>query len=286
MYSLSSAVVGEHVVTISASDALSGQSDMLTLSYFVKDLSDTTAPVVSLSSPAQSDEITAPVNVTGAVSDDNLTRWLLFYRRSGAPATEFTVLAEGAAIVADSVLAEFDPSMLRNGQYQIVLQAEDAMTSIRQELTAVTTQLNLVQSYYDRQLAQITDLYDAQAQLAAVQSEELILQSELELARDALRSLHGGFARAELEIGDRRLRLQRLLGKQRSDAEEVGDGVANHELAIGALRPGVRTRPKFSQRVVHSTGSSAASAAHAASTSVDRSPITASLSAPARSRNA
>lgn len=75
--------------------------------------------------------------------------------------------------------------------YFDVLQAEDALTSIRSELNAVTTQLTLVESYYERQLTQITDLYDAQAQLAAVQSEELALQSDLAIAREVLRSLAG-----------------------------------------------------------------------------------------------
>ena len=76
-------------------------------------------------------------------------------------------------------------------KYFNVLQAEDALTSIGSELEAVTNQLNLVQSYYDRQLAQITDLYDAQAALAAVEAEQLALQSEVDLARDALRSVSG-----------------------------------------------------------------------------------------------
>ena len=75
--------------------------------------------------------------------------------------------------------------------YFDVLQAEDALTSIRSELNALATQLTLVESYYERQLAQITDLYDAQAQLAAVQAEELALQSELEVAREVLRSIAG-----------------------------------------------------------------------------------------------
>ena len=93
---------------------------------------------------------------------------------------EAEYFAQLGALLTDVASAYFD-----------VLQAEDALTSIRSELNAVTTQLNLVQSYYDRQLAQITDLYDAQAQLAAVQSQELSLQSELEIAREVLRSLAG-----------------------------------------------------------------------------------------------
>lgn len=76
-------------------------------------------------------------------------------------------------------------------RYLDVLEAEDALTSIRAELNAVATQLELVQNYYDRQLVQITDLVDAQSQLAAVQAEEVRLQSELELAREILRSTSG-----------------------------------------------------------------------------------------------
>ena len=76
-------------------------------------------------------------------------------------------------------------------KYFDVLQSEDALESIRSELNAVTNQLNLIQSYYDRQLAQITDLYEARARLAAVQAEQLVLQSELALTRDALRSATG-----------------------------------------------------------------------------------------------
>jgi len=76
-------------------------------------------------------------------------------------------------------------------KYFAVLLAEDALESILSELNAVTNQLNLIQSYFDRQLAQITDLYEVQARLSAVQAEQLMLQSELALAREALRSATG-----------------------------------------------------------------------------------------------
>ncbi|MFM1895628.1 MAG: hypothetical protein RLZZ385_702 [Pseudomonadota bacterium] len=101
-----------------------------------------------------------------------------------------------AYLVEDQLEAEYynELSVLLTDvaeKYFNVLQAEDALTSIRSELEAVTNQLSLVQSYYDRQLTQITDLYEAQATLAAVQAEQLARQSELELARDALRSVSG-----------------------------------------------------------------------------------------------
>ncbi|MCH7816364.1 MAG: TolC family protein [Proteobacteria bacterium] len=76
-------------------------------------------------------------------------------------------------------------------KYLNVLLAEDALDSIASELEAVTNQRNQIQSYYDRQLAQITDLYQVQASEAAVQSEQLQLQSDLALSREALRSTTG-----------------------------------------------------------------------------------------------
>lgn len=72
-----------------------------------------------------------------------------------------------------------------------VLQAEDALGSIAAEIEAVTNQRDQIQSLYDLQLSQITDLYEAEAALAAVEAEELLLQSELALAQEALRSVSG-----------------------------------------------------------------------------------------------
>ncbi|MEX0619746.1 MAG: TolC family outer membrane protein [Pseudohongiellaceae bacterium] len=76
-------------------------------------------------------------------------------------------------------------------KYFNVLQASDAVESSLSEQEAVTTQLELIQSYYDRQLVQITDLYEAQARVAAVRAELLDLQNQLALSREALRSITG-----------------------------------------------------------------------------------------------
>ncbi|NQV69502.1 MAG: TolC family protein [Pseudohongiella sp.] len=76
-------------------------------------------------------------------------------------------------------------------KYFNVLQADDALNSIASELDAVSNQLNQIQSLYDRQLAQITDLYQAQASVAAVEAQQLQLQTELALHREALRSASG-----------------------------------------------------------------------------------------------
>lgn len=113
-----------------------------------------------------------------------LFNWQAFSARRAAYLTEDQLEAEyfnELAVVLTDVAEK----------YFNVLQAEDALTSVASELEAVTNQLNLIQSYYDRQLAQITDLYEAQATLAAVQAEQLALESELALAQDALRSASG-----------------------------------------------------------------------------------------------
>jgi outer membrane protein len=76
-------------------------------------------------------------------------------------------------------------------KYFDVLLASDALNSIASELDAVSNQLDQIQSMYDRQLAQITDLYQAQASLAAVEAQQLKLQTELAMRREALRSASG-----------------------------------------------------------------------------------------------
>ena len=76
-------------------------------------------------------------------------------------------------------------------KYLNVLEAQDALSSIASELEAVKNQLEQIQSLYELQLTQVTDLYQAQASLASVQAEQLRLQSELRLSEVQLRSVSG-----------------------------------------------------------------------------------------------
>ena len=77
------------------------------------------------------------------------------------------------------------------GKYFNVLQSEDALESMVSELEAVSNQLDQIQSLYDRQLARVTDLYQVQASLAAVEAQQLQLQVQLALNREALFSVSG-----------------------------------------------------------------------------------------------
>ncbi|MES9854782.1 MAG: RHS repeat-associated core domain-containing protein [Candidatus Thiodiazotropha sp. L084R] len=95
------------------------------LFYAVGDSEDNNEPVITFVSPTENSTITAPVEVIGSVTDDNLAEWLLFYRRADADSDDYTVLATGTGNISEQVLATFDPSSLTNGIYQIVLQATD-----------------------------------------------------------------------------------------------------------------------------------------------------------------
>ena len=76
-------------------------------------------------------------------------------------------------------------------RYLGVLLAQDSITSIGAELEAVENQLNQIQSLFSLQLAQITDLRQAEASLAAVQAEQLRLQAEFAIAQERLRAISG-----------------------------------------------------------------------------------------------
>ena len=80
-------------------------------------------------------------------------------------------------------------------RYFNVMQARDALESIVSEIEALRNQLDQVQNLFDRQLAQVTDLYQVQASLAAAEAQQLQLEADLALSRESLRSISG------LEVG-------------------------------------------------------------------------------------
>ena len=81
-------------------------------------------------------------------------------------------------------------------RYLNVLFAQDSLTSVAAEVDAVSNQLNQIQSLFSLQLAQITDLRQAEASLTAVQAEQLRLQAELAIAQEQLRAITG------IEVGE------------------------------------------------------------------------------------
>ena len=113
--------MGRHDVVITTSDG--AQTESFSLFYAVADASDITAPIVNINSPDDLSEVTAPTSIIGTVQDDNLIDVLLAYKRTDQ--TEFTILYRGVDAFNNQAIAEFDPTVLVNGSYHILLQATD-----------------------------------------------------------------------------------------------------------------------------------------------------------------
>ena len=113
-----------------------------------------------------------------------LFNWATFYRRSQADSELDQAEAEYYYELS-SLLTEVAD------KYFEVLQAQGEVTSRAKELDAVKNQLSQIQGKFDRQLAQITDLLQAKASTASVEAELVQLQSNLDLAREGLRSVSG-----------------------------------------------------------------------------------------------
>lgn len=91
----------------------------------------------NLTSPLDTASVTAPTDVVGSVTGEDVAEWTLSYRAKGEPGAR--VFARGtAAAPAGSVLGRFDPTQLRNGLYEILLTATDG------EGASVTVRLDVV----------------------------------------------------------------------------------------------------------------------------------------------
>jgi RHS repeat-associated protein len=114
---------GDYAIVASASDA-AGNTGLATTTLTVIDTSDTQAPTVDLTSPADDAVIRSPVEVRGTATDDNL----LYYTLEVAPVGggPFTEIFRGDTPVVDGVLGTFDPSGLANDAYVLRLTAVDA----------------------------------------------------------------------------------------------------------------------------------------------------------------
>ncbi len=121
--SVSASALGRHTLQAVVSDdyeTAHGEG-----SFLVIDAGDTTPPVVDLIAPSDNAEITAPTPVRITVQDAQLVEWTLHFRESNSPDAPLTRMASGTENVNDAAVAEFDPTLLLNGQYTIYLQATD-----------------------------------------------------------------------------------------------------------------------------------------------------------------
>jgi len=117
------ATPGVHTLVVTLTDgAATGTS---TTTFGVVDPADQAAPVVTIGSPVADSRITAPVPVIGTVSDANLLNWFLAIRSANTPNAATSVIARGTGNVSNAALGTFDPTLLMNGQYVVILHAVD-----------------------------------------------------------------------------------------------------------------------------------------------------------------
>ncbi|WP_165840151.1 Ig-like domain-containing protein [Motiliproteus coralliicola] len=113
--------IGSHEIIATVTDQQS--TTVQTASFSVRDETDTTAPLVSFISPEFDSRITAPVDVIATVEDDNLTRYRVLVSPKGQQ--RWQQIGEGSTNITEGVVASFDPTLLVNGQYDLIVQAED-----------------------------------------------------------------------------------------------------------------------------------------------------------------
>ena len=92
----------------------------------VRSAGDNSPPVVIISTPADDAQVTQPVDVIGSVSDASLRYWRLGLRPGNSPTVPAIILGEGDQPVSNAVLGKVDPTLMFNGVYVLILDAEDA----------------------------------------------------------------------------------------------------------------------------------------------------------------
>ncbi|MFC3700202.1 putative Ig domain-containing protein [Reinekea marina] len=102
--------------------------------YFtVVDPSDSTPPTITLHSPTDNATVTAPTDVIATIQDANLRQWQLIVSEQDSAPTDYQIIATGNSNVDNGVIGQFDPTLLTNGQYQLVIFAEDTNGLVTQE---------------------------------------------------------------------------------------------------------------------------------------------------------
>ena len=89
---------------------------------------DTTPPVVEFISPEPDTKLTMPTEIIGTASDENLTMYKLEYSIKGE--NNYIEISRGTKSVENDVLGVIDPTLMRNGIYDVRLTAEDKSGNI------------------------------------------------------------------------------------------------------------------------------------------------------------
>lgn len=104
------------------------QTETVSDFFTVRNISDTSAPDVEIFSPGVNANVKSLTDVVATVSDDNLAEYFVALFPAGEELLieNATILSRGQQSVTEpSVVAQFDPSVMENGIYLLLVQAED-----------------------------------------------------------------------------------------------------------------------------------------------------------------
>ena len=126
---------GNYNLVITAVDGAGNISKKETL-IRVTAPNDTVAPTLVIHSPAENSEITAPTDFVATISDDSLVAWKLSVQSISNHG--ISVIASGSKVANNEKIASFDPTLLMNGIYEVIFEAEDANGKTSSLITDVT----------------------------------------------------------------------------------------------------------------------------------------------------
>jgi RHS repeat-associated protein len=112
----------KHEVVVTATNPAS-KSTTVPESFGIKDPNDTALPDVVIISPVTNSEISQVTTITGNAKDAALMEYTLAYSSVGK--NQFTVFARGTTAVDNGPLGALDPTLMKNGLYDILLTATD-----------------------------------------------------------------------------------------------------------------------------------------------------------------
>ncbi|NJK63450.1 MAG: hypothetical protein HC921_12880 [Synechococcaceae cyanobacterium SM2_3_1] len=140
---------GLKTISLTATDT-SGNTTTISRTLSVFDPTDADAPQIILDPLPE--QITAPINVTGTVTDANLVSYVIEVQAFGSD-EPYREVFRGTDPVVDGVIGQLDPSVLPNDSYRVRVRATDAtgkesrledQTSISGELKLGNFQLSFV----------------------------------------------------------------------------------------------------------------------------------------------
>ncbi len=122
---------GRYVISATAVDSLDNEITE-ELEIKVIDEDDDSVCEVAITSPADGNAVTSPVEIIGSVTGDGLVYYTLEY--CPANGDEYIEFAYGEETVESGVLGKFDPTLLENGYYNIRLTAYSSNYNVTDEI--------------------------------------------------------------------------------------------------------------------------------------------------------